>query len=109
MPGTEQRELPILTVTAPAIGSPIFIPVTSPAPWRIMLIKCRFVTSATVANRTIFVALLNSDGNVISRFPQGAVIAASATVSCTWAVGYNVLNTLDPGNFCGPLPDITIP
>lgn len=88
-------------VAVPPVGAGTQVSVRSDGAevWRPMLVSVQLATSAVVANRGLFLALLDDDGNILYRIPQTTAVVASATVLAQWAQNA-------PGAFAGANGDL---
>lgn len=89
----------IVPVPTPAAGSAASVRSDGAEVWRPMLVSVQLVTSAVVANRGLFLALLDEDGNILYRIPQTAAVVANSTVLAQWAQG-------SPGAYAGANGDL---
>lgn len=95
-----------LTFAPVAAGAGLSLRLDGAETVRPMVVTAQLVTSAVVANRGLFLAVLDDDGNIVYRIPQLTAVVASATVTAQWlqeAPGAFTGANGDPVTFVPPM------
>lgn len=94
---------------APVAGAALTLTVPGHTWHRFITIRATFTTDATVANRGPFIAYTDGDGAEWYRAPAPVVIAASSTLTVTWAENLDVNATTSTGFAEAPHTLIKVP
>lgn len=93
----------------PGAGSSQVIKVPGDRNWRLWSIFTTFTASATVANRTPRLRVLDADFNVIMFFPASVTVAASTTTQVQFFTGAGTAYQGGDGSLVVPVPDLFLP
>ena len=96
----------IVTVSSPAAGAGQTFKYAGSEFWRVRAVSFQLVTSATVANRIVYLDMLDGDGKRLGRFSSGYTQTASLTSVYTFGVGMNVYGANAAASIGAPLPDL---
>lgn len=97
-----------ITIPRPAAGAAATVRLDGAETVRPMVITISLTTSATVANRGLFLTLSDDDGNVVYRVPQSTNVVASTTTLAQWLQGLTTAYVGGNGDLMAPLPGLLV-